>query len=78
MFFAHVALALLTARRFALAILVFSLATSIKMNVLLMAPSVLICVLQGSDLRSTAMGEHIPRDDWRPSLCTYIVVTHVH
>ena len=46
MLIAHIATALLLGRRWRAAVVMFSAATSIKMNILLMAPSVLVILLQ--------------------------------
>jgi alpha-1,3-mannosyltransferase len=46
MFFAHAGTALLLRRRWRAAVLAFSAGVSVKMNVLLMAPSVLLVLLK--------------------------------
>jgi len=56
MFIAYVATLALQARRWALSIFLFSLAVSVKMNVLLMAPGVLAVVLKEANPRETLQG----------------------
>jgi hypothetical protein len=56
MLLAHAATALLAHRRLVPSILLFSLAVSVKMNVLLMAPAVLLLVLQTGSLWQLLLG----------------------
>lgn len=56
MFFAYLGVFLLQCRRVPAAIFLFSVAVSIKMNVLLFAPGVLAVVLRISDVKETAKG----------------------
>ena len=56
MLLAHAGAAALLSRRPRLAVLLFSAATSVKMNVLLMAPSVLVILLKARSRTST---EHV-------------------
>lgn len=64
MLLAHLGLLLLMGKRFVPSILAFSAATGVKMNVLLMAPPVLLCVLRGATPGQLFAGER------QPVLCT--------